>query len=248
VLTRAKRGMRWVSPSMFVAMLALFLASGGSAPAITGCAHCPTFNSIDIIDGTLTGADIKNHSLTALDFHGSLRGPRGLRGPAGRAGSAGAQGPKGDAGAAGAAGAQGPKGDAGAAGAKGDAGAAGAKGDAGAQGATGPAGAAGTARAYASVIPGSTPSFVGARTKNFTVVTHPAVQGTYCLAAAGIDARTVSAVASEEFDNTPGTGTANGIAIVSGSGSHCLTGQFEVITVDLTGAYSLAIAFNLIVP
>jgi len=107
---------------MLVAMLALFLALVGPAPAITSVSHYPFWRSIDIIDGSLTGIDIKNHSLTPVDFRGSVRGPRGLRGPAGRTGSVGPQGPKGDAGAVGAQGAQG------------------AKGDAGAQGATGPAG------------------------------------------------------------------------------------------------------------
>lgn len=97
-------------------MLALFLATTGTAPAIVhrassaarglaNCGHCPSFNSIDIIDNTLTGSDIKNESLTGrdiknksltpADFRGSVRGPRGPAGATGANGAPGSQGPAG---------------------------------------------------------------------------------------------------------------------------------------------------------
>jgi Collagen triple helix repeat (20 copies) len=71
--------------------------------------HFPTFNGIDIINGSLTGADIRNKSLTRADFRGSIRGPRGLRGAQGAQGS---QGPPGQNGANGAPGAPGAPGTA----------------------------------------------------------------------------------------------------------------------------------------
>jgi len=92
---------------MVVAMLALFIATAGTAQAIR---HFPTFTGVDIIDHSLSGVDIKNHSLTPVNFRGSVRGPRGLagaNGPAGPQGPQGAQGPKGDPGAKGDTGAPG---------------------------------------------------------------------------------------------------------------------------------------------
>jgi hypothetical protein len=79
-----------VSPSMVVAMLALFVAMGGTAVAaksfITGK---------QIKNSSITGVDIKNKSLTAADIRGQLRGLRGLTGAAG---PPGAKGDKGDPG------------------------------------------------------------------------------------------------------------------------------------------------------
>jgi hypothetical protein len=57
--------------------------SAGAARLITGR---------QIKDGTITGRDVKNHSLRPVDFRGSVRGP---------AGPAGAPGPQGPAGPAG---------------------------------------------------------------------------------------------------------------------------------------------------
>lgn len=79
-----------VSPAMVVAILALFVAMGGTAVAakslITGA---------QIKNGSITGADIKNKSLTSRDIRGQLRGPRGAAGAQGLPGTAGAAGPQG---------------------------------------------------------------------------------------------------------------------------------------------------------
>src|SRR4051812_1155568 len=113
-----KRRPSLLSPLLAAALTALVLASAGStSPAAIACAgrapHCATINSTDIINGSLTGADIKDHSLTPQDFKGSVRGPRGARGAQGQAGAqgvAGAQGPLGPQGAQGPAGAKGDTG------------------------------------------------------------------------------------------------------------------------------------------
>jgi hypothetical protein len=128
-------------------------------------------------------------------------------------------------------------------GSRGPEGPAGAQGPAGPQGDKGPAGAAGTARAYAAVD-NTTPSFVTARTKNFTAVTR-VDDGIYCLTpATGIDPRAVATVAAEEF----GLSSTDGFVMVVGSGSDCSAGQFEVETDDLDGDPTNDIAFNLLVP
>lgn len=94
---------RLPSPAMVVALIALLVATAGSALAGHGGPHQRNFvNAVDVQDGSLTGVDIKNKSLTRADFRGSVRGPRGLRGPPGQNG---AQGPRGDTGP------QGQKGD-----------------------------------------------------------------------------------------------------------------------------------------
>lgn len=83
------------SPAMLVALLALFVALGGTgyaALSITGK---------DVKNSSLTGKDVKNKSLTKKDFKGSVRGPAGPTGPQGVEGP---QGPKGDPGADGATG------------------------------------------------------------------------------------------------------------------------------------------------
>jgi hypothetical protein len=87
-------------------VIALSLALAGGAWA--GERFIITSSS-QVKDGSLTGADIRNHSLSLGDLSdGSLaklhgaRGPRGLSGPKGDTGATGAQGPVG---------AQGPKGD-----------------------------------------------------------------------------------------------------------------------------------------
>ena len=107
----------------------------------------------------------------------------------------------------------------------------------------GAAGAAGTARAYAEVD-NSTPSFVAARTKNFTAVTR-VDDGVYCLTpAAGIDPRAVATSTAEDFELSD----TDGFVMVVGSGSDCSAGQFEVETDDLDGDATNDIAFYLIVP
>src|SRR5262245_23922043 len=103
------------------ALVVLVLAQAvGSSTSASGCPfgalHCPTFNGTDIINGSLTGADVKDHSLTPKDFKGAQRGPRGAKGAQGSAGPAG---PAGAAGPAGPAGAKGDNGSPGATGAPG---------------------------------------------------------------------------------------------------------------------------------
>ena len=103
---RARRGLlRRPSPATVLAMLALLVATTGTAVAQTK--HFPEFNSIDIIDNTLTGRDIKDRSLSPKDFKGSVRGKRG------RIGTRGAKGDTGSPGSPGQPGAQGPPGPAG---------------------------------------------------------------------------------------------------------------------------------------
>jgi hypothetical protein len=80
------------SPSMIVAMLALFVAMGGTAIA----ASSALITGKQIKNSSITGADVKNKSLTPRDFRGSVRGPRG---PVGGRGPAGPVGPVGPAGA-----------------------------------------------------------------------------------------------------------------------------------------------------
>ena len=98
--------------------IALALALAGGAWA--GKKYLVTSSS-QVKPGSLTGVNIKNHSLTlrdlatgtALRLHGA-RGPRGPRGSTGPKGATGAQGPKGDTGPQGPPGLQGLSGFAGA--------------------------------------------------------------------------------------------------------------------------------------
>ena len=113
--TRRLQRFRLPSPALVLSALALVIASAGTAMAAKE-KHYPEFNSIDIIDNSLTGVDVKNKSLSPADFAGSVKGPRGPRGPQGAPGLPGSTGP------------QGPQGPAGATGATGATGAAGAKG------------------------------------------------------------------------------------------------------------------------
>lgn len=147
-----------VSPAMVVAMLALLVALGGTATAagvlITGK---------QVKDGSLTGLDVKDKSLRAKDFEGSVRGglgpqgPAGPPGPRGETGPQGTVGPGGPSGGPGPTGAPGPPGSAGAAGATGPPGPAGSTGPAGPAGATGPPGISGrqVVFANATVAPGT---------------------------------------------------------------------------------------------
>lgn len=101
---KMRRLVRRPSPSMLVSMLALLVATAGTAGAAGLGKHYPYWTGVDIVNGSLTGVDIKNKSLTRVDFRGSVRGPRGPAGANGANGAQGAKGDKGDAGAAGAAG------------------------------------------------------------------------------------------------------------------------------------------------
>jgi hypothetical protein len=97
------------SGSMLVALLALVMATTGSAVAAS------FITSKQIKDGTILTKDISKKAQKAL------KGRTGAKGPIGATGAAGAPGAKGDTGAAGPKGDTGAKGDAGAAGADGTA-------------------------------------------------------------------------------------------------------------------------------
>lgn len=137
---------------MIVACIAVVLTMTGSAFAARAL---------------ITGADIKNGSITRADLSGrtvrSLKGKRGKAGPAGRDGFAGPQGPQGSTGPQGDRGPAGPIGPAGPKGTTGDTGRTGAQGiqgrtgDTGATGDTGPAGTPGQ-----SLVPISQAVFTGA--------------------------------------------------------------------------------------
>jgi hypothetical protein len=85
-------------------MAALFVALAGNAVANHGGPHGPKgiVNAKDIQANSITGLEIKDHSLTAKDFKGKFprgpAGPRGLPGPPGPPGANGQAGAKGDKG------------------------------------------------------------------------------------------------------------------------------------------------------
>jgi hypothetical protein len=89
------------SPAMLVALLALFVALGGTSYAAL------SITGEDVENSSLTGKDVRNKSLTRKDFNGSVRGPAG---PQGAKGAQGAQGPQGASGSQGPQGASGPQG------------------------------------------------------------------------------------------------------------------------------------------
>lgn len=108
------------SPAMVVACIAVVLAMTGSAFAAKAL---------------ITGADIKDGSITRADLSGkTLKSLKGKRGPAGSDGFTGARGPQGD---------DGPQGPAGPAGPQGPQGPRGGVGDTGSQGPTGRTGPVG---------------------------------------------------------------------------------------------------------
>jgi hypothetical protein len=88
------------TPATVLAFVALMVAIGGSsfaAPVRDAAKKLITGKQVK--RSTLTGAHIKNGSLGAADFGGSLpagpQGPQGDRGPAGPAGARGPEGPAG---------------------------------------------------------------------------------------------------------------------------------------------------------
>ena len=98
------------SPATVIAVLALFVALGGTATAagilITGKQIKDgtvkgadigngSVATADVKNGSLTGLDVRDKSLTPADFSGSVQGPAGPPGPQG------VPGPKGDPGAVG---------------------------------------------------------------------------------------------------------------------------------------------------
>lgn len=111
----------------------------GSADIRNGSVRSPDLHdggvrSPDIRNGGVHSIDVADHSLTARDFRGDLRGPRGPQGETGATGPQGPQGDNGDTGAPGAAGPQGQQGE------KGDTGASGPQGEKGDTGTSGPQG------------------------------------------------------------------------------------------------------------
>ena len=122
-----KSALKRLTPATVVAMIALFVALGGTSYAVA-----------KLRANSVGSAQIKDKSLLRRDFKsGTLL--RGARGPKGSTGLAGA---KGDAGAPGA---TGPQGSQGIAGPKGDAGTPGVAGPQGSQGSQGPQGPQGIA-------------------------------------------------------------------------------------------------------
>lgn len=122
-----------LTPSVFIALIALVFALTGGAFAATGGGGGGSSHA------TLTASAAKSKAKSK-----TKAGARGPAGPAGKNGTNGANGAQGATGAVGPAGPAGSQGPAGAAGAKGETGATGPKGETGATGEEGPAGPEGT--------------------------------------------------------------------------------------------------------
>jgi hypothetical protein len=92
--------LRRPSPSMLVALLALFVALGGSSYAALQIPR-GSVGTKQLKNGAVTSPKVKNNSLLVRDFKASqrarLRGPQGARGPQGSQGAQGPQGPVGPA-------------------------------------------------------------------------------------------------------------------------------------------------------
>lgn len=95
--------MRDFRPSTVIAVVALFIAVGGTATAASGL-----INGKKIKPGTITAKQIKNKTITASKLSpaavSSLKGARGEAGTRGESGATGATGPAGSNGATGATG------------------------------------------------------------------------------------------------------------------------------------------------
>ena len=117
---------RHITPSLLISCIALFVALGGASYAAVKLPKNSVGNP-QLKKGAVTGAKVKDGSLSSSDFAGGLP-----QGPPGPQGATGAQGPRGETGA---------KGDSGA---KGETGAQGEQGPQGIQGIQGPAGTNGT--------------------------------------------------------------------------------------------------------
>src|SRR3954452_15616420 len=85
---------RSLSPMTTIAILALIAGTAGVAAAGRGssgwgraggsaAAGRPFITGQHVLDGSLTGADVTDHSLTPSDFSGSVQGPPGTPGPRG---------------------------------------------------------------------------------------------------------------------------------------------------------------------
>lgn len=127
-----QRLMKKASPAMVVAVIAVVLATTGSAFAARSL-----LTGKDIQDGTITQADLAPTAVSALKANKAQRGPRGKRGPVG---PRGAQGPDGSQGLIGPQGERGPSGPTGPTGPTGEIGNTGPKGNTGPIGPVGPPG------------------------------------------------------------------------------------------------------------
>jgi hypothetical protein len=102
MLEKLRARIRRTSPSTGIALLALFVALGGTGYAALKLPK-NSVGTAQLKSNAVTGAKVKNGSLTAGDFGGTL--------PAGAQGPKGDTGPKGDAGTNGTNGTNGTKGD-----------------------------------------------------------------------------------------------------------------------------------------
>ena len=123
-MTRAKNILKQFSPTTFIAVLALFIAIGGTATAASGL-----INGKNIKKGTVATKQLKNKSITKKKLKPAtfkaLKGKNGATGATGATGAPGAPGAKGLPGLPGTPGPIGPKGVTGAKGATGPKGPAG---------------------------------------------------------------------------------------------------------------------------
>jgi hypothetical protein len=215
--------------------VAALVASGGAyalASARSGTITVCVFHK----NGVLYKANKCTFPDTRLSWN--IVGRQGVKGP---------QGAKGQEGAKGATGATGATGTTGATGAPGPQGVPGPQGAPGPQGPKGDTGAPGTARAYAYVTGGTSPTLDSARTKNFASVSQPSgLTGVYCLtptAGSGLDPSTMPFTVSVDW----GTSTTPSDAYYH-PGFNCPAGQFEVITANPSGTRINGVNFTMIVP
>jgi hypothetical protein len=99
MLTKLRARLRRPTPATVIALVALFVALGGTGYAALKLPK-NSVGTAQLKNNAVTGAKVKNGSLTAGDFGGTL--PAGVQGPVG---------PKGDAGSNGTNGTNGTKGD-----------------------------------------------------------------------------------------------------------------------------------------
>jgi hypothetical protein len=97
-----------LTPSMVVALIALFVALSGTAVA-----HPGLITGAQIKDRSLTLKDLSRATVAALRGRAGPAGPRGAQGPVGATGAQGPAGPQGPQGIQGFTGAAGPQGPAG---------------------------------------------------------------------------------------------------------------------------------------
>ena len=120
-MNNAKTLIKKLQPTTIIAVMALFIAIGGSATAASNL-----INGKNIKPGTIATKQLKNKSITKAKLKPAtikaLKGKQGLPGEAGATGATGAQGIPGLPGVPGPIGPKGAKGDTGAKGAQGPAG------------------------------------------------------------------------------------------------------------------------------